>query len=49
MCRCIRCREVGHRWLRNNVKPDTDKIEVQTIIEAASGGTELFISAEDPS
>ena len=47
-CRCIRCREVGHRWLKDKVKPDPENIEIQTIKEAASGGTELFISAEDP-
>ncbi len=47
-CRCIRCREVGHRWLRDKIKPDPDKIEIQTIREEASGGQELFISAEDP-
>ena len=47
-CRCIRCREVGHRWLRDKVKPDQDKIEIHTIREEASGGLELFISAEDP-
>jgi len=47
-CRCIRCREVGHRWLRDKIKPDPDKIEIQTIREEASGGLELFISAEDP-
>jgi elongator complex protein 3 len=47
-CSCIRCREVGHRWLRDKVKPDPDKIEVRTVTEEASGGTELFISAEDP-
>jgi elongator complex protein 3 len=47
-CRCIRCREVGHRWLRDKVKPDPDKIEVRTVTEEASGGRELFISAEDP-
>jgi elongator complex protein 3 len=47
-CRCIRCREVGHRWLRDKVKPDPDKIKIQTIKEEASGGTELFVSAEDP-
>ena len=47
-CRCIRCREVGHRWLRDKVKPDPDKIEVRTVTEEASGGKELFISAEDP-
>jgi elongator complex protein 3 len=47
-CRCIRCREVGHRWLNDKVKPDPDKIEVRTITEEASEGEELFISAEDP-
>jgi len=47
-CRCIRCREVGHRWLRDKVKADADKIEVRTVTEEASGGRELFISAEDP-
>jgi elongator complex protein 3 len=47
-CRCIRCREVGHRWLRDSVKPDPDRIEIQTTREEASGGVELFISAEDP-
>ncbi|MCW4015295.1 MAG: tRNA uridine(34) 5-carboxymethylaminomethyl modification radical SAM/GNAT enzyme Elp3 [Candidatus Bathyarchaeota archaeon] len=46
-CRCIRCREVGHRWLRDKVKPDPDKIEIHTITEEASGGTELFVCAED--
>jgi elongator complex protein 3 len=46
-CRCIRCREVGHRWLQDNVKPDPDKITIQTIREKASEGDELFISAED--
>jgi len=47
-CRCIRCREVGHRWLKDKVKPDPDKIEIRTATEEASGGKELFISAEDP-
>ena len=47
-CRCIRCREVGHRWLRDKVEPDPDRIKIHTIKEEASGGVELFISAEDP-
>ena len=47
-CQCIRCREVGHRWLKDKVKADPDKIEIQTIKEEASDGLELFISAEDP-
>lgn len=46
-CHCIRCREVGHRWLKDKVKPDPDKIEIKTMTEEASEGKELFISAED--
>ena len=47
-CPCIRCREVGHRWLKDKVKPDPDKIEIRTIKEKASEGYDVFISAEDP-
>lgn len=47
-CRCIRCREVGHRWLKDKVKPDVEEIKIQTTREEASSGQELFISAEDP-
>jgi elongator complex protein 3 len=47
-CRCIRCREVGHRWLKDKIKPDPDNIEMKTIVEEASDGQELFISVEDP-
>jgi elongator complex protein 3 len=46
-CRCIRCREVGHRWLRDKVKPDPENVEIRTIKEKASEGEEIFISAED--
>jgi len=46
-CRCIRCREVGHRWLRDKVKPHLNSIEVRTIKEKASEGEDVFISAED--
>lgn len=46
-CRCIRCREVGHRWLKDHIKPDLNKIGIQTTTYEASGGTEIFISAED--
>ena len=46
-CRCIRCREVGHRWLKEGVKPDPDQIKVYTNREEASEGLDLFISAED--
>jgi len=46
-CRCIRCREVGHRWLRDMVKPDPENIQIFIIRERASEGEEVFISAED--
>jgi elongator complex protein 3 len=47
-CRCIRCREVGHRWLMDKVKPDLDCVQVQTLKYEASEGEEIFLSAEDP-
>ncbi len=46
-CRCIRCREVGHRWLKDRTKPDPESIEIRTIKEKASEGDDIFISAED--
>jgi len=46
-CRCIRCREVGHRMVVDGVKPDPDKIRVLTVKYGASDGEEIFISAED--
>jgi elongator complex protein 3 len=47
-CRCIRCREVGHRWLKDRVKPDLNNIQVLTTKEEASEGEDIFISAGDP-
>jgi len=47
-CRCIRCREVGHRWLLDKVKPDLDSIQVQTAKYDASEREEVFLSVEDP-
>jgi len=47
-CRCIRCREVGHRWLKDKVKPDPNRIDIRIIREKASEGEDVFISAEDP-
>jgi len=47
-CRCVRCREVGHRFLKDGIKPDLDKVKILTHKEDASNGTDLFISAEDP-
>jgi elongator complex protein 3 len=47
-CRCIRCREVGHRMAIDKVKPNADKVKISTTKYSASGGEEIFISAEDP-
>jgi elongator complex protein 3 len=47
-CRCIRCREVGHRMTIDKVKPNSDKVKVLTTKYSASEGEEIFISAEDP-
>jgi elongator complex protein 3 len=46
-CECIRCREVGHRLAVDNVKPDLEKVKIQSFCYDASGGKEVFISAED--
>jgi len=46
-CRCIRCREVGHRVRSDKVNPDHEKIEVLATRYKASEGEEIFISAED--
>ncbi|MEM1581143.1 MAG: tRNA uridine(34) 5-carboxymethylaminomethyl modification radical SAM/GNAT enzyme Elp3 [Candidatus Bathyarchaeia archaeon] len=47
-CKCIRCREVGHRWLKDHVRPDPNNIKVLVKRYEASGGEEFFISVEDP-
>lgn len=46
-CRCIRCREVGHRWLMDRVKPQTENLQIQTAKYRASEGEEIFLSVED--
>jgi elongator complex protein 3 len=46
-CRCIRCREVGHRTTVDKCKLDTDKVKILTKKYMASEGEEIFISAED--
>ncbi|MEM3627616.1 MAG: tRNA uridine(34) 5-carboxymethylaminomethyl modification radical SAM/GNAT enzyme Elp3, partial [Candidatus Bathyarchaeia archaeon] len=46
-CRCIRCREVGHRLLADGVKPVPEKVKILTTRYEASEGEEIFIAAED--
>ena len=46
-CRCIRCREVGHRIREDKISPDPSQIEISALEYEASEGQELFISVED--
>ncbi|HKM59366.1 MAG TPA: tRNA uridine(34) 5-carboxymethylaminomethyl modification radical SAM/GNAT enzyme Elp3 [Candidatus Bathyarchaeia archaeon] len=46
-CQCIRCREVGHRLAVDNVKPELEKVSIQSFCYDASEGKEVFISVED--
>ena len=43
-CRCIRCREIGHKLLKEKIEVDEDSITLKTIRYTASGGEEIFIS-----
>jgi len=45
-CRCIRCREIGHR-APSAPASSTDAVNITTIAYDAGGGREFFISAED--
>ncbi len=47
-CRCIRCREVGHRLLKDGVKPSLDYVRINVLKERASEGEDVFIAVEDP-
>lgn len=46
-CRCIRCREVGHRMLKEDITPNLDNVELMVEREKASEGEDVFISFED--
>ena len=47
-CRCIRCREVGHRMAIDHVKTDMQNIKILSTRYKASEGEEIFLSAETP-
>lgn len=48
-CRCIRCREIGLKLLKNKIDAlDPKKVELCSIEYAASGGREFFLSFEEP-
>ncbi len=46
-CRCIRCREVGHKILREGIWPDIENLKLRRIEEEASGGKDIFLALED--
>ncbi|WP_424359936.1 tRNA uridine(34) 5-carboxymethylaminomethyl modification radical SAM/GNAT enzyme Elp3 [Methanocella sp. MCL-LM] len=47
-CRCIRCREIGHKVLQGG-KPDPSAIRLHEHKLAVCGGTEYFLSFDDES
>jgi len=46
-CKCVRCREVGHRMLREGACPNPDDVKLLVEKYEASGGEEFFLSFED--
>ena len=46
-CRCIRCREVGHRMQADGVEPQSENLKLTTTEYEASEGREFFIALED--
>jgi len=46
-CRCIRCREVGLKALKEGILPDPADVKLVEYREEASGGLDLFLSFED--
>jgi len=46
-CRCIRCREVGHIFLKEGIQPDPENIALSVEKYLASKGEEIFLSFED--
>ncbi len=47
-CRCIRCREVGHRQLKEKQVLCQGDLELRQETYEASGGTEVFLAIEEP-
>ncbi len=46
-CRCIRCREVGHKMLKEQASINFDSVKLLNRSYKASGGVEHFLSIED--
>src|SRR6266704_3175616 len=47
-CHCIRCREVGITYLKNGESPDMEQVQLKRVDYCGSGGTDIFLSFEDP-
>lgn len=48
-CLCIRCREVGHKAMKEGISPDPRSIKIRISRYEASSGIENFIEAVDES
>lgn len=46
-CRCIRCREIGHKSLKQKIEVDEEDISFTNIFYKASDSEEIFISLVD--
>jgi len=46
-CRCIRCREIGHKYLKQKIELDDKDIGLDCTFYNASGSEEVFISLVD--
>ena len=46
-CRCIRCREVGHRVLKDGVSVNRENLRLTRQEYSASEGTEIFLAKEE--
>ena len=47
-CRCIRCREIGHRTLKEDLEVDAGDVQEVVREYEASEGREFFIAVEEP-
>lgn len=48
VCRCIRCREVGHKTRNAKIELNPRDVQILRTRYKASQGEEIFLSAEDP-
>jgi elongator complex protein 3 len=48
VCRCIRCREVGHKAGNTKIEVNPKNVQILRTRYKASQGEETFLSAEDP-